>query len=170
MLHRRTVQETGGAEFRPGVDRSASMVDLSGEFERQFFGDVMLFNVIELARQGYPDAMPDAQVVYECVLMTESKLCAQYAANLERVSARLAELEALLAAPRLWWRSSSRYHHAGTLLDHFVVALRANYCGDALPCQLLDDAARRTERRQAIADALLAYNLDRQAWARALRL
>lgn len=170
LLHRRTVQETGGAEFRPGVDRSSPMVDLSGEFERQFFGDVMLFTVIELARQGYPDAMPDAEVMRECVLMTETKLCKQYAANLERVSARLAELEALLAASQPWWRSRSQYHNAGTLLDHFAAALRANYCGDALPCRLLDDAARRTERRQAIADALLAYNLDRQAWAEALQL
>ena len=170
MLHRRTVQETGGAEFRPGVDRSTSMVDLSGEFERQVFGEVMLFTVIELARQGYPDAMPDAEAVRECVLMTETKLCKQYAANLERVSARLAELETLLAGPQLWWRSSLQYHHAGTLLDHFAAALRANYCGDALPCQLLNDAARRTERRQAIAAALLAYNHDRQGWARALRL
>ena len=32
LLHRRTVEEKGGAEFRPGVNRSTPLVDLSGEF------------------------------------------------------------------------------------------------------------------------------------------
>ena len=170
MLHRRTVPETGGAEFRTGVDRSAPLADLSGEFERQFFGDVMLFSVIELVKQGYPNVMPDADVIRECVVMTETKLCAQYADNLERVAVRLVELEALLAAPEHWWRSNSQCHPAYALFDHFAASLRANYCGDALPCRLLADAASRTARRQAIVEALLAYNLDRQCWARALRL
>jgi hypothetical protein len=170
MLHRRTVQETGGAEFRPGVDRSASMVDLSGEFERQFFGDVMLFTVIELVARGYPDTMPAAHVIRDCVTMTETKLREQYAENLERIAARLAELEAFLAAPAHWWRSSSQCHQACVLFDQFTAALRANYSEDSFFCRLLADVARRTERRQAIVDALLAYNIDRQSWARALHL
>ena len=68
LLHRRTVEETGSSDFRPGVDRSALLVDLSGEFERQFFGDVMLFTVIELIAQGYPDQLPARAVIRALVL------------------------------------------------------------------------------------------------------
>jgi len=170
MLHRRTIQQTGGAEFRPGVDHSASIVDLSGEFERQFFGDVMLFTVIELVKQGYPDAMPAAGEVRKCVSMTESKLRAQYADNQTRMLTRLAEFEALLSASGQWWRSGRQYEKTCALLDHFAASLRANYVAEARPYQLLDDAAHRSDRRQAIVEALLAYNHDRECWERALHL
>jgi hypothetical protein len=143
---------------------------LSGEFERQFFGDVMLFAVIELVKQGYPDIMPAADKIRECVVMTETKLCKQYADNLEHVSVRLAKLEIFLAAPGHWWRSGSRYQQTCTLLDHFAAALRANYSGDDRPNQLIDDAAHRSETRQAIVEALLAYNDDRECWERVLHL
>jgi len=170
MLHRRTVQQSGGAEFRPGVDRSASLVDLSGEFERQFFGDVMLFTVIELVKQGYPDDMPVAAEVRKCVSMTESKLRAQYAENQTRMLACLTELEVFLSAPGHWWRSGKQHEQTCALLDHFAASLRANYVGDARPYQLIDDAAHRSERRQAIVEALLAYNDDRECWERVLHL
>ncbi|PKM43093.1 MAG: hypothetical protein CVV05_16235 [Gammaproteobacteria bacterium HGW-Gammaproteobacteria-1] len=48
MLHKRTVEELGQSEFRPGIERAAARVDLSGEFERQYFGDVMLFSMQRL--------------------------------------------------------------------------------------------------------------------------
>jgi len=170
MLHRRTVQLAGGAEFRPGVDRSTSIVDLSGEFERQFFGDVMLFTVIELVKQGYPDVMPAAGEVRKCVSTTESTLRAQYAENQTRMLARLEEFEVFMSAPGHWWRSGRQYEQTCALLDHFAASLRANYVGDARPYQLIDDAAHRSERRQAIVEALLAYNDDRECWERVLHL
>jgi len=169
MLHRRTVQQTGGAEFRPGVDRSAPLVDLSGEFERQFFGDVMLFTVIELVKRGYPDNMPAADVVRKCVSMTGSTLRAEYAENQTRMLARLDEFEGFLSAPGHWWRSARQYEQTCALLDHFAASLRANYVRDARPYRLIDDAAHCSERQQAIVEALLAYNQDQACWERVLQ-
>ena len=68
-----------------GVDRSSALVDLSGEFERQFFGDVMLFTVIELLTEAYPVAMPDADRVSDIVHATQSRLRQAYATNQSRV-------------------------------------------------------------------------------------
>lgn len=170
MLHRRTVQETGGAEFRPGVDRSAPMVDLSGEFERQFFGDVMLFTVIELVKQGYPGVVPAADEVHKCVRVTELKLRAEYAENQTRMLKRLSEFEAFLPVPGHWWNSSRQCEQVRVLLDQFAASLRANFIATARPYQLIDDTANRREHRQAIAGALLAYNNDRECWERVLCL
>jgi hypothetical protein len=169
LLHRRTVDGTGDAEFRPGVDHSATLVDLSGEFERQFFGDVMLFAVIELVQRGYPDDMPDADEVHECVIMTGKKLRAHYAENQARILARLVELDTMLAEPRHWWRDGAQYRQTRARFDHFAASLCANFSGDARPYRLIDDEARCNEHLQAIVDALLAYNIDRQCWEKALR-
>ena len=52
MLHKRTVESGGQAEFRPGIETRAATIDMGGEFERQFYGDVMLFSVEKLASEG----------------------------------------------------------------------------------------------------------------------
>jgi hypothetical protein len=54
MLHTRTLDATGEAEFRPGVVTHADSIDLTDEFERQFVGDVMLFTVERLTAQDFP--------------------------------------------------------------------------------------------------------------------
>jgi hypothetical protein len=169
LLHRRTVAGTGGAEFRPGVDHSASIVDLSGEFERQFFGDVMLFTVIELVKQGYPELMPAADGIGDCVTTTAAKLREHYAENQARVLARLLELETLLAAPGHWWRDGADYEQTRALLAHFAASLHTNFAGDARPYRLISDEENCRQRRQAIVAALLAYNLDRECWERVLQ-
>ena len=55
MLHKRTLESGGQSEFRPGIATATEMIapviDISGEFERQFYGDVMLFSIERLARE-----------------------------------------------------------------------------------------------------------------------
>ena len=43
MLHNRTVDSIGQSEYRAGVINTNQSIDLSNEFIRQFYGDVMLF-------------------------------------------------------------------------------------------------------------------------------
>jgi hypothetical protein len=64
MLHSRTVEDTGHSEFRPGVDREHNRVDLCGEFERQFFGDIMLFTVEKLVEMGFPQSSLSEDTIF----------------------------------------------------------------------------------------------------------
>jgi hypothetical protein len=166
LLHRRTV--AGGAEFRPGVERSAQQVDLSGEFERQFFGDVMLFTVIDLVEQGYPEQQPAVDDIRAQVLATEARMRAHYAETRQRVLMRLGALEGLLSDPAHWWNGQT---HAQThaLFEQFITSLRANFAEGARGWQLIDDHTHREARRAAICDALAGYRLDRQCWERVLQ-
>ena len=166
LLHRRTVAETGGSEFRPGVDRSAMLVDLSGEFERQFYGDVMLFTVVELVAQGYPDQLPARAAIEAQVLATETGMRARYAEVRERVLTRLDTLQDLLSESRHWWYDDTQTR---ALFGRFCGSLHANFGDDARAWQLLDDAAHRDARRMAIVDALANYRLDRESWERVLQ-
>jgi hypothetical protein len=168
MLHTRTVEEKGGSEFRPGVNRSASLVDLSGEFERQFFGDVMLFTVIDLVEAGYPGKLPTPGEIHAQVLATETRMRTHYAETQQRVLMRLDELEALLSAPGHWWESE-KYAEIRALFEQFTKTLRANFGDDARSWQLIDSETHRETRRTAIVDALLSYRLDVQSWERVLQ-
>lgn len=169
LLHRRTMAAQGVAEFRPGVDRSAPLVDLSGEFERQFFGDVMLFTVVELVARGYPAVQPERAEIREQVLATEVRIRSRYADVQRLVLARLDELEALLSEPGRWWNQAAEAAETRALFDQFAASLRANFAAHARAWQLIDDATHRQARRAAITAALAAYRLDRESWERVLR-
>jgi hypothetical protein len=169
LLHRRTVAEKGGSEFRPGVDRSAALVDLSGEFERQFFGDVMLFTVIELVARGYPEQLPARSDLRAQLLATEASMRAHYAELRQRVSTRLDALEVVLSDPGCWWTRADSQAQTRALFAQFSASLQANFGADARAWQLLDDVAHTEARREAMVDALATYHLDRQAWERVLQ-
>jgi hypothetical protein len=169
LLHRRTLEQQGAAEFRPGVDRSAPLVDLSGEFERQYFGDVMLFSVIELVAQGYPEHQPEAEEIRAQVLATESRMRARYADVRQVVLARLDALERLLSDPAHWWNHAAGYAETRDLFAQFAVSLRTNFGAQARAWQLIDADDHREARCTAITGALAAYRQDRDAWERVLR-
>jgi len=169
LLHRRTVEEQGSSEFRPGVDRSAPLVDLSGEFERQFFGDVMLFTVIDLLEQGYPEVQPGLAEIREQVRVTEARMRHHYAGVRRLVLTRLDELDALLSAPAHWWNHVAGHAQTLDLFAQFAASLRANFDAQARAWQLIEDDAHRESRCSAIAAALAAYRDDRESWERVLR-
>ena len=169
LLHRRTVGEAGEAEFRPGVDHSAPLVDLSGEFERQFFGDVMLFTVIDLVKQGYPEQLPAVDDVRVQVQATETGMRAHYAETRQRVLTRLDELEKLFSGPDHWWNTDDSAAEIRALFEQFTATLYANFGGDSRAWQLLEDEVHCETRRAAIVNALLSYRTDLQSWERVLQ-
>jgi len=169
LLHRRTVEETGSSEFRAGVDRSVSLVDLSGEFERQFFGDVMLFTVIDLVKRGYPEHLPAVDDIRAQVQATETGMRAHYAETRQRVLARLGELEVFMSGPDHWWNADNRTADMRALFEQFTATLRANFGDDSRAWRLLEDEAYCDTRRAAIVDALRSYREDRQSWERVLQ-
>ncbi|MDO9636770.1 MAG: hypothetical protein Q7I95_07400, partial [Thiobacillus sp.] len=66
-LHRRTTEAGPGDDFRPGVEADEARVDVSNEFERQFFGDLMLFSTEALVKQA-DVSRPFAQDAIEAVV------------------------------------------------------------------------------------------------------
>jgi hypothetical protein len=169
LLHRRTLQEQGASEFRPGVDRSAPLVDLSGEFERQFYGDVMLFTVIELVARGYPEHQPSSEEILAQVLATETRMRAQYADVRQTVLARLDALDTLLSDPEHWWNHEAGYAETLDLFAQFTATLYANFDAQSTAWQLIEADAHRETRCAAIAGALAAYRQDRDSWEQVLR-
>ncbi len=162
LLHRRTVAELGQAEFRPGVAREAQGVDISDEFERQFFGDVMLFSVERLAAAGYPEV--DAAPIDTTLEAVEGELLGHYAQLQAERHTRLDALRALYATPDQWWHGVAALAEARGRIERFLAEMEHNFGRDARGFAYVQDAAHRASRRAQLAEALRAYPDLRRTW------
>jgi len=168
MLHKRTVDALGQSECRPGVERSRRRVDLSGEFERQYFGDVMLFAMERLIESGYPGVAPSAAAVAEAVEQTEAGMREKYRRKQAQISARLDHLSSLFSEPGHWWQGDPGLTVAREAFRRFIEDMQANFGGDSRAWQRLDSAAHCEGRLAAIVAAIGRYQQERAAWRLAL--
>ncbi len=161
MLHGRTATVDLEAEFRPGVARQPdAATDISDEFERQFFGDLMLFSVVEWLKKNDLAELADAARLQPVVDQVEAGLLDLYAATHRAVRARIAELEQWCAAAPPAWQGAP----ALDKLTRFLRDMQSNF-GDVSPAwQRIQDAAHRDARKRQIVDALVHYRGERAAW------
>ena len=164
MLHKRTLETTGAAEFRPGVVAEAEVIDLSDEFERQFHGDVMLFTLPRLTALGYP-AQPLAEGEVRAALeATRSEMREKYGIKQAALLAGLEALRSRLDTPAAWWRDLP------ALADFraFAANLERNF-GPASPAYArIDDPAVWAAWRERQVAAIQGLTADRTAWGAAL--
>ena len=168
LLHKRTVAGLGQSEFRPGLERDARQVDLCGEFERQFYGDVMLFCVERLSRQGYPFE-PVAEAAVEAVLCKiEASLRQKYAGKRKQIRARLHEVQTMFADPQHWWHRDPGCKPALRDFGHFFSNMEFNFGADSPAYRLIHSSAHRRQRIQEILAAILHLPQDRNQWLEVL--
>jgi hypothetical protein len=162
MLHRRTLAASGQSEFRPGIERGRDGIDLSGEFERQYFGDVMLFTMERLAGQGFPGVQPDAAELVAVIASVEAELAARYRAKLARTAATIEQAAERAGDPAGWWQQEAGLAGARADFDRFIANLRRNFAVDGPAWRLVE--VNRAGRLAAIGAAIGRYRDDRAAW------
>lgn len=168
MLHKRTVAEIGQSEYRPGVERASGAVDLSGEFERQYYGDVMLFAMERLCESGYPGSEPGEAAVAEAVAATEAAMRERYRARQVRTAGQVEALDRYFGDPGQWWHGDQGLAAACDEFRHFIADMRRNFAADAPAWRAIESADHRRARLAAIAAAIRSYRDDRAAWQAAL--
>lgn len=169
MLHKRTVDEIGQSEFRPGIKRDAKSVDLSGEFERQFFGDVMLFSMERLTAQGYPATALSAPQLSSTVEQVESGMLHNYTTRHKEIVEKIVALKSFFERSDQWWWQRENLSQPRAEFRHFIANMTANFGEDASGYRQIQSAAHRAQRRQQIVTALLSYREDRTRWQDLLR-
>ncbi|WP_303901198.1 glycosyltransferase family A protein [Thiohalomonas denitrificans] len=167
LLHTRTVDEQ--SEFRPGVERGQGCVDLSGEFERQFFGDVLLFTVSELIALGYPGTPLSDRKVGEVIASVEERMQRFYADKRRAIQARLAEARARFDDAGNWWHSRSELAAARRQFRRFFDNIEHNFGPGADGHALIASKKHRRQRLDAIKREIVSYVRDRAAWESLLR-
>lgn len=169
MLHKRTMEQTGESEFRPGIDREFNQVDLSGEFERQFFGDVMLFSIVRLTEIGFPNWTPGKQEIADTVKATEQQIYKKYMEKQRLITDRLNQLKKLFEQGSQWWHKMPELNRANHQIRNFIRNIEHNFGSDAQAYRLIDSKGYKEKRLQQIADAIAEFKDDRAAWNEALK-
>jgi hypothetical protein len=163
MLHTRTLP---GDEknFRPGVEATAKHIDLSDEFERQFFGDLMLFSVAELVTKTDLRNNPDQQLIEQTLHRIEQEMLVRYREKHAQVLKRVTGLEEMLSDKNQWWHAKQETANALQQLDQFCRNVRHNFGEDSRAYRLIQSPSHRDSRREQILQALLQYPQARDAW------
>jgi len=168
LLHTRTVDGAERFEFRPGIERAAERVDLSGEFERQFFGDVMLFSMEKLVEKGYPRQAVAEEEIEALLDEVEGKLREKYQAKRTLIAERLARARELFETPDSWWQQDAQLARARDEFQRFFANIEHNFGPQARGYRLIDEGEHATQRRAQIRAAIAHYSADHRAWAEAL--
>lgn len=167
-LHRRTTEAGLEDDFRPGVEMGEACVDLSNEFERQFFGDLMLFSTEALARRA-DVTQPFAQDAIEAIVEEkETELLALYQQKHDAIVDRNRQLDALVFAAGHWWLHAAGHApdlaHALRQVRAFIDNIDHNFGEHALAWGQIQSFDHRAARRRQIVEALMNYRAERDAW------
>ncbi len=168
MLHKRTLDATGQSEFRPGIVAAQARVDLCGEFERQFHGDVMLFSMQRLSEQGYPTRNLSAALITATLEQVGEEMREKYRTKQQVILERLARLQTLLDDPAHWWNHAAELADARARFHDFVANMAHNFGPESSCYARLDAADRRQHWRDRQLAAITGLPQARQIWGEAL--
>ncbi|MDH3949244.1 MAG: hypothetical protein OEU74_09830, partial [Gammaproteobacteria bacterium] len=168
MLHNRTVEDTGESEFRPGINSECNKIDLSGEFERQFFGDVMLFTMEKLTTMGYPAKPVPKQIIIKTLESTEQEIRQQYAAKQVQIQDKLKLMKSIFFDSNKWWNTTSGMEPARENFTIFINNIEQNFGEDSRCYEIIDSDVNRSMCFKDMLEAIIKYPADRQNWINVL--
>ena len=165
-LHRRTTEAGLADDFRPGVELIDASVDLSNEFERQFFGDLMLFATEALVKKA-DVTRPFARDAVEAVVhQKEAELLALYQQKHDAIVDKQCQLNARVFESGHWWLHVPELADTLQQVRAFLDNIARNFGEHAPAWQQIQSAEHRAERKTQIVEALMNYRAERDAWDR----
>ncbi|MEN8213191.1 MAG: hypothetical protein ABFR19_02410, partial [Pseudomonadota bacterium] len=174
MLHARSLSGYGALdgdfedEYRPGVESSMDTIDLSDEFERQFFGDLMLFTVDRLAQSGVAIEECTQRNLAEAFAQVESELLELYDDKHRRVRQKCRQLSEIVNDEASWWNRVETVSASIAQVKQFIDNIQHNFGEQSKACQRIHSKSHRQQRVAEMQKALSDYRHDRNAWDRML--
>jgi hypothetical protein len=163
-LHTRHLHDDEADQFRPGVEQDDEAINLADEFERQFFGDLMLFSVTRLTGEGGSAQAFTLESVSKAVDETEDELLLLYKEKHRNVQDRNVQLRQLLKDPQRWWHDEPQAAEALSGVQQFIHNIDVNFGAASTAYRQIQNRQHRDQRKQQIIQALLAYRESRDAW------
>lgn len=161
LLHKRTLPEKFIDEFRSGIQKEEDSLDLSGEFVRQFWGDVMLFSVEDLTKGAYPEKCDEAEIA-ETVRKTQDRIWELYRRHQAEVSGKMTSIKKCLVASGQWWNLGPETKGAaGNFLGFCAVAGR-NFGPDSAAVKKIAGQIEEGSMAEKIIRAIGAFQEEDQ--------
>ena len=168
MLHKRTLESGGQSEFRPGIATAAQVIapviDISGEFERQFYGDVMLFSIERLASEGTIRHLSNTDLTANTLDAVRTELLEKYNSRQRAILDRLQVLENLLHDPASWWNGAPEHAAAVANFAAFAANVTRNFGPDSAGHRRINAADGWVQWRTDLLQAIIQYPSDRALW------
>lgn len=168
MLHKRTFEDTGVSEFRPGIEQAQQLIDLSGEFERQYFGDVMLFTIERLTETGYPEKTFDKEKLTEILNDIEKSVNQKYMSKQLEIISKLNSLNDIFSCKDNWWHKNDRLNQSVVNIQSFIDNIHYNFSSDARGISLVNNLSHRKQRLETMLNAIVEFSQDRVIWTELL--
>lgn len=163
-LHRRTTEAGLTADFRPGVALQQENIDVSDEFERQFFGDLMLFSVEQLVKLTDVNQPFEKDLVLQVLETKEHEMLELYRQKHDAIEEKNRKLQELVFNDAHWWLHAPELNAALRQVRKFIDNIEHNFGQQSLAWRQIQSAEHRAQRKHQIIDALLHYREERNAW------
>ena len=168
MLHKRTVESTGQSEFRAGVETKNKHVDLSNEFVRQFYGDVMLFSMEKITDAGFPDAPVNEEAIQTIIKQIYTTIKDIYTDKHDTILRLKTDIHLQLNDNNHWWNNSSEHSRDFTeaLLnfDTFLNNIQSNFDENSDAYKQITSLSDVEKNLDNILKAILHYSDDCISW------
>ncbi len=164
LLHKRTLKNSNQSEYRPGVDTENEITDLSNEFARQFYGDIMLFTIVELTNMGYAKLSRSEEIVETILNKTIEKMRQLYKNKQQEIIKKVEQLRDLITDKNYWWNQSSDYDLAKQNFIRFLRTMEYNFSKESKCYQFFQRESNYKDQLQSIKKAILGYTQDLNAW------
>jgi len=165
-LHRRISEAGLNDDFRPGVELShdceQQIIDLSNEFERQFFGDLMLFTAESLVNKADVNRPFPEDIVLDVLKQKELELIELYQLKHLAILQNIQRLNELVFNQDHWWLKQTEMDMGQ--VKAFIRNIQHNFGEQSLAWQQIHSGEHRAQRKQQIATALVNYRSEREAW------
>ncbi len=172
MLHKRTVNASGLSEYRAGVKTGKDCINLANEFSRQFYGDVMLFSIIEIYKHKKDLENLKRNDIYRTVEQTYQTIKQNYDEKHLSILSLKTRIRQLVDTPDSWWHKPSPHNknHHSTLnnIDDFLNNIENNFSQKTSSYREMSDADKTNTRLSAIANAIYYYHSHLHTWDTAL--
>ena len=165
-LHRRTTTAAQSDDFRPGIEQQQEHIDLSNEFERQFFGDLMLFTTEALVMRADVNKPFAKELIVEIIEQKEREILALYQQKHDAILDKNRQLKQQVFDSGQWWLHSPQLADALGQVQAFCANIEHNFGGQSQAWQQIQSAVHRAERKRQIIEALMNYRAERDTWDR----
>jgi len=170
LLHKRTITVNHTNEFRTGILQKGDTMDLSEEFQRQFWGDIMLFSAEELCDTGFPEKRVEASEIADIVGKVQDRICNLYKGQQAAVSAKVMKIRQLLSDPTRWWNKGPATKSQVASLMTFASLVDKNFGTASGAIKTISDHIAEGSSTEKIITALNSFYDDERAWNELLKL
>lgn len=164
LLHRRTLKDNSISEFRHGITENVGPLDLSDQLSRQFWGDVMLFTVEQLAGDGYPGCRMGGSVVRSVLEKTALDIREKYRQVHAEVGEKARTASGILDDKQHWWNTSDGYMSSVKAIRNFLDTVNNNFAVDSEGPVKLAEEMESGEKMDKLVSAIMALHDEEFLW------